>query len=156
MGQQMAQGDGALCRAQPGLTGLIKAFQHAKRADTRHQRACRCIQGKLARFHQHHRRRAGNGLGHGGYPEHGIGLHEFRTSKRPAAKTGIPATAMPVTQSQHQAGNGPRLNRLLHPNCDILLPVHACHFPCHSAALPACSSPKRGHVFIVPRLETRR
>ena len=156
MGQQMAQGDRALGGAHFGLPGLIKAFQHAKRADFRHQSGGGRIQGKLARFHQHHRRHAGNRLGHGSNPEHAIGRHGLSPAQGTAAKAGFQSRAMPIAQRQHHARDFPGLDGFLHPNCDILLPVHACCFPCHPAALPCCSSPRRRHVFIVPRLETRR
>ena len=156
MGQQVAQRDRALGGAHLGLPGLIKAFQHAKRADFRHQSASRRIQGKLARFHQHHRRHAGNRLGHGSNPEHAIGCHSLGPAQGTAAKAGFPPAAMSVAQSQHHARDFPGLDGFLHPNCDILLPVHACCFPCHPAALPGCSSPQRDTVVIVPVLVFRR
>jgi hypothetical protein len=72
------------------------------------------------------------------------------------ASAGFHSRAMPIAQRQHYARDFTGLDGFLHPNCDILLPVHACCFPCHPAALPGCSSPQRDTVVIVPVLVIRR
>lgn len=109
MRQQMPERDRAFGRAKLGLASLVKAFEHTKRADFRHQGGGWRIQGKLARFHQHHRRRAGNGLGHGGNPKDAIGCHGVSTAQGAVAKARFPFAAMPVAQRQHHAWDFPSL-----------------------------------------------
>ena len=121
VGEQMAQGERAAGWAQLRLTVGIPASQHLRAADFRDPAADRAIQIDLALLDKLHRRRAGDGFGHGRDPHHRIRRHPGRLRVVPLPKAAFVNHPIAVRRQSDDAGNDPCVRSPLQQSVGIAL-----------------------------------